>query len=190
MRLALYRHAQALEQVQKGIVEAKFPWTAVRTVVIVPYSDRDPRQCRSKQLEVFCSRMPSVLDAALGPGLWAILVAEQSADAHKFSRGRLFNAASRIAQKWFPSATSWVLHDVDLLPDTARAAAFADVPLHVLRALNTDSVWYSSMEKYIGGICAVHPKAFAMCGGFHNAFEGWGGEDDCFRNALDRKSVV
>ncbi len=152
---------------------------------MVPFRDFEPRQNRGKQLTRFLQHMEGVLNRALGCGTWAIIILQQcNTDGHKFARGRVLNAGARLSAKWFPAAVSWVLHDVDLLPDEARAAAFATVSPSCLRTLNADSPWYRTLDMYIGGICAVCPASFMACNGFQNGFEGWGGEDDCFRNAF------
>jgi hypothetical protein len=175
---------ERFQALQQSIARFQFPRLHVHTVVLVPYRDADPRQHRSAHLGQFMDRMPAVLDEALGPGTWAIMVMEQALDGRKFCRGRVLNAGARLSRKWFPNATSYVLHDVDLLPDAQRAAFFTGVPANTLVALNTDSVFYKDCRWYIGGICALHPVSFWACNGFQNEFEGWGGEDDCLRDAF------
>jgi hypothetical protein len=159
------------------------PNPGVATVVLVPFRDSDPRQERGAQLRVWVAHMAPVLDEALGAGTWAVLVLDQ-APGRAFARGRLLNAGALLAAARFPGATALVLHDVDLLPDAARAAAMAAPPFGHLRALNTDSAQYRGCAMYTGGIAAVAPATFAAANGFQNAFGGWGGEDDCFREAV------
>ena len=174
-----------VKAVQETLCKLQLPWRGVCTVVLVPFRDLDPRQRRGEQLDRFMAHMPKVLDAALGAGTWSLLILEQpKADGKLFCRGRLLNAGARLASKWFPEATSWVLHDVDLLPDAGRAAAYAAVPANELRALNTDSYWYRDCAQYTGGICAVAPRSFETANGFQCDFQGWGGEDDCFRDSF------
>lgn len=155
----------------------------VKVAVLVPY-----RACRlqnrAHHLTIFLDTMPTILDAAIGPGNWAIIVVEQSADGFKFSRGRCLNAAARLAATLYPDA-HFVLHDVDLIPDVDRAKAYAsDPPLGGVLALNADSKKYETCIEYIGGICSVSRATFERVNGFQNTFQGWGGEDDCFRDAV------
>ena len=160
---------------------------AFRVAVLVPYRDTDPRQNRRAQLEEWVARVPAVFDAAWGPGSWVALVIEQaSGDGHRFSRGRLLNAGARCAITRWPTLTTLVLHDVDLCMDEARAWAACNPPLRTgeVRALNWDSAQYGGCAMYVGGVCALSPATFFAANGFWNAFEGWGGEDDCLRDAL------
>lgn len=116
-----------------------------------------------------------------------MVVTEQAPDdGHKFARGRLLNAGARLATTRWPSVTTLVLHDVDLLMDVDRASQVIMPALQhgEIRALNTDSAFYKDAALYIGGVCAVTTDTFVQANGFQNAFEGWGGEDDCLRDAI------
>lgn len=166
---------------------APVPASVVRVAVLVPFRDTDPRQNRAAQLREWVARVPPVFDAAWGPGAWTALVIEQAPeDGHRFSRGRLLNAGAWCAVSRWPTLTTLVLHDVDLCMDEARAAAACHPPLSTgeVRALNWDSAQYGGCAMYVGGVCALTPATFFAANGFWNAFEGWGGEDDCLRDAL------
>ena len=163
------------------------PTPAPTLAVLIPFRDSDPRQNRRAQLEEWVRRAPGILDAAWGRETWVALVMQQPlGDGHKFSRGRVLNAgAAVVAAKW-PSVQVLLLHDVDLCMDVDRARAAMVPPLHEgeVRALNSDSPDYSGCVGYVGGVCAVRVADFRAVNGFWNSFEGWGGEDDCLRNAF------
>ena len=153
--------------------------------ILVPFRN-EPAQNRATHLQTFLKTMPAILDAALGPHhTWSICVGVQCADGRKFSRGRLLNALflEAIATQHTDRV---VLHDVDLLPDTARAQGYGSVfPGKCLSLNNTGE--YAGMAYYIGGVCALAPYDFYQANGFPNEIEGWGGEDDALR---DRIGVV
>ena len=157
----------------------------VKFVILVPYRD-EPCQGRRAQYEEFLTQMPGLLDAVHGVGRWAILVGEQSRDGKLFSRGRILNALSKIASAMFPGAM-FILHDIDLLPDSTRVGMYGDdIPSpYAVTLLNCDGE-YAACDVYIGGICAMRPSTFFAANGFMNAFAGWGGEDDCLRNSICR----
>jgi hypothetical protein len=176
----------------------KKPATAgPQVAVLVPYRNTDPRQDRKRQLLQFLAHMPAVLDAAVGPHQWAIFIAKQapfpevppthSSHSEPFCRGRLLNAACMLATARWPTVHTLVLHDVDLLPDAPRLHAALEllpVPFGQLYALNTDSPQYGKCALYCGGIAALSVETFRAANGFQLDFTGWGGEDDCLRDAI------
>ena len=152
-------------------------------VLLVPYRAQR-RQNREAHLTHFLHAMPEILNTALGQSRWAILVLEQSDDGQKFSRARCLNAGARIASVKYPGAIL-VLHDVDLIPDVARARGYGlTPPERGVIAFNTDSAKYGKCAMYVGGICSVSLDTFVKVNGFQNTFQGWGGEDDCLRDAI------
>lgn len=156
---------------------------SVAVAIVVPY--RPARlQNREHHLTAFLQHMPAVLNEAIGENKWAICIIQQSQDGQKFSRARCLNAGARIIEAKYPGAVL-VLHDVDLLPDVPRARGYilSPPPLGIL-SLNSDSAKYGESEQYVGGICVVGQDTFKRVNGFQNTFQGWGGEDDCFRDAV------
>jgi hypothetical protein len=156
----------------------------MHVAVLVPFRD-EPTQNRAAHLAAFRAHMPPLLDAALGTGNWSIHIGVQGCDGHKFSRGRLLNALTRIVAETLPTCTRLVMHDVDLLPDAVRAAGYGlpMPPGAQILALNTTGE-YAGMKDYVGGICAIDVATFAAVNGFPNEMEGWGGEDDALRSRL------
>lgn len=155
----------------------------IRVVILVPYRDAST-QNRAAHLEYFLRTMPCVLDAALGAGTYYIMIGKQTDDGRLFSRGRVLNALAAIAMVKYPGARL-VMHDVDLIPDEARASCYAAPMPDGVKALALHSDGeYAGSALYIGGICAVEPAVFTAVNGFDTRFEGWGGEDDAFRDVL------
>lgn len=161
----------------------------MHVAILVPFRD-EPRQNRAAHLSTFRKHMPAVLDAALGAGNWSLHIGVQTNDGHKFARGRVLNALVRIVQESCPAGTRLVFHDVDLLPDAARAAGYARplLPGTAILALNTTGE-YAPLALYIGGICAMDMDAFVRVDGFPNQLEGWGAEDDALRSRLPPRCI-
>lgn len=162
----------------------------MRVAVLVPFRD-EPAQNRAYHLKTFLAAMPDILDAAVGAGNWMIFVGVQPADGHKFARGRILNALFKVAQRNLPDMGRIVLHDVDLIPDVARARGYClRTPTEIkIMALNTTGE-YAGMTNYIGGICAMDPAAFMEINGFPNQMEGWGGEDDALRDRISKQAIA
>lgn len=155
----------------------------VKVVLLVPYRV-ERYQNREHHLTYFLQHVPETLNAALGADAWAIIVVEQTADGQKFSRGRCLNAAARLAATKYPGAIL-VLHDVDLIPTVERAKGYGlPPPPNGVLAFNSDSAQYATCKMYIGGVCAMTSDGFFAVNGFQNGFQGWGGEDDCLRDAI------
>ena len=159
----------------------------MRVAVLVPYRD-EPIQNRAAHLAHFIKAMPGVLDEALSGHHWHIFVGVQGDDGHKFSRGKVLNALFKHAVMDGTGAYLFdriILHDVDLIPDVARAKGFvADMSASAsILAMNTTGE-YAAMANYVGGICGMSPADFARVDGFPNEMEGWGGEDDALRDRL------
>jgi hypothetical protein len=162
--------------------------------ILVPFRD-EPRQNRKAHLEHFLKTMPGLLDeASRSAGFtWKIVIGVQSNDGHKFSRGKVLNAAFKLA-KAVCSADCLervILHDVDLIPDAERVAQyFAPWPADAdLLALNCTGE-YEGCKDYIGGVCAIKPGAFEEADGFPLAFSGWGGEDDALRDRIGVQRII
>jgi hypothetical protein len=168
--------------------------TAVRIAVLVPLR-LQPEQQRDRHLTAFYNHIRQHYDVfseadATGKtkSTIAVVVGQQSWDGHKFSRGRCLNALAVIAKTWYPNATRFVLHDVDLLPDEVCIAAFrAPLPCDGLGVLALNGYGeYKTLRGYIGGICVLSVATFFGANGFDQRFEGWGGEDDALRAAVVR----
>ena len=162
--------------------------------VLVPFRD-EPRQNRKAHLDHFLKTMPKLLDeASASTGFtWKIVIGVQSNDGQKFSRGKVLNAAFKLAKSVCSNdyLDRVILHDVDLIPDAVRVAQyFAPWPEDAdLLALNRTGE-YEGCKDYIGGVCAVRPVKFEEADGFPLAFSGWGGEDDALRDRIGIDRIV
>jgi SAM-dependent methyltransferase len=144
-----------------------------RVAIIVPFRDLHAAQKRSAHLKQFIPFMVSYLSTARIS--FRIFIVEQSNDGKKFNRGKLLNTGFDIAKK--EGYTSFIYHDVDLLPSENLLpyyATYPQQPIHIAR------VWerYNANPHYCGGIASFNKADFERINGFPNNFWGWGGEDD------------
>ncbi len=124
----------------------------VKVAIIVPFRDLHKEQEREKHLARFVPYMTKFLEGTDT----TIYIIEQSNDGQKFNRGKLLNAGFKMAQG--DGCTSFILHDVDLLPSSELApwyTSYPKIPVHIA------SRWhrYSSEKKkynYFGGIVAIN----------------------------------
>lgn len=134
-------------------------------------------QNRQAQLEAFLPHMANFL-ASIPHGISALVVVEQSQDGRKFNRGQLLNAGFRLAQELLPNLSSFIMHDVDLLPSLDMRRVYANPPPEGC-AVHLASVWPKySYDTFIGGVLAFRPTDFQLVNGFPNDYWGWGLEDD------------
>eukprot|EP00811_Abedinium_folium_P001050 NODE_10961_length_1317_cov_6.853782.p1 GENE.NODE_10961_length_1317_cov_6.853782~~NODE_10961_length_1317_cov_6.853782.p1 ORF type:complete len:390 (-),score=84.58 NODE_10961_length_1317_cov_6.853782:148-1248(-) len=148
-----------------------------RVAVVVPFREQLPLQDRRAQLERFLPHMKAFLSSIRGCKA-VIIVVEQSQDKQKFNRGQLLNIGLRLAKEVLPGLTSFIMHDVDLLPSMEMRGVYSTPPPSG-RAVHLASVW----EKYdyptfIGGVLAFQPEDFERVNGYPNDYWGWGLEDD------------
>jgi hypothetical protein len=176
------------------------PPPPVHLAIIVPFRDQ-PEQNRGEQLRRFAEHMPAFLrSAAVHPPLasFHIYVAEQSADGHKFNRGKTLNvgftlaatAALRAAHglSHLPAPTAFCFHDVDLLPGPPLGPWYAKHPYH---PLHLGAAWSRyPYPIYVGGIITMSEAHVRATNGFPNNFWGWGGEDDEMYGRLGQNRLL
>ena len=117
-----------------------------------------------------------------------VCIGHHAHDGHMFARGRTLNALFLLAEArgWTTPAHRLILHDVDLIPDWARAQGYA-LPFATderARALARAGGEYEACANYVGGVLALASADFAAVNGFPNEMEGWGGEDDALYDRL------
>merc|ERR1712194_138277 len=96
----------------------------------------------------------------------------------KFNRGQLLNIGYRLAEEALPGLTSYITHDVDLLPSMEMQEVYANTPPEG-HAVHLASVWQKySYATFIGGVLAFRPRDFERVNGYPNNYWGWGLEDD------------
>lgn len=140
----------------------------MKIAIIVPFRNRH------EQLRQFISTMTEFFKKSLFT--FKIFIIEQSNDGKKFNRGKLLNVGYLMARK--EGFTTFIFHDVDLLPDSILWKCYflfpSRGPCHLAHRWNR----YSSNENYFGGIVSFSAYHFELINGFPNNFWGWGGEDD------------
>eukprot|EP00747_Dinoflagellata_sp_TGD_P074277 gnl/TRDRNA2_/TRDRNA2_158255_c0_seq2.p1 gnl/TRDRNA2_/TRDRNA2_158255_c0~~gnl/TRDRNA2_/TRDRNA2_158255_c0_seq2.p1 ORF type:complete len:324 (+),score=45.12 gnl/TRDRNA2_/TRDRNA2_158255_c0_seq2:46-972(+) len=153
------------------------PVRQLEIAVVVPFRDQRPLQDRQAQLNKFVPYMSSFLSSI--PGCTAIIVVvEQSQDGRKFNRGQLLNVGFRLALEALPGLTSFITHDVDLLPSMDMRNVYANPPPES-HAVHLASRWPKyTYGTFIGGVLGFCPKDFERVNGYPNNYWGWGLEDD------------
>lgn len=159
----------------------------MHVAILVPFRDA-PGQNRAAHLRCLCDGLPRVLAAACGPHTFRIYIGHAVEDGRPFARGRVLNALYQLSMHSAQPPARVILHDVDLLPDATRAAAYFDFSAPVL-ALARHGGEYEGMRNYIGGVLALPPSVYAAVNGFPNEMEGWGGEDDAMHDRLSALGV-
>jgi hypothetical protein len=93
---------------------------AATIAVLVPF--REDGSGRATQLSALLARLAALFPT---PGQCCVMVAEQSADARRFNRGQLLNAAflhlRAVHPEWTDSNTLFCFHDCDMLPAPSLA---------------------------------------------------------------------
>eukprot|EP00929_Paragymnodinium_shiwhaense_P059069 TRINITY_DN29568_c0_g3_i2.p1 TRINITY_DN29568_c0_g3~~TRINITY_DN29568_c0_g3_i2.p1 ORF type:complete len:307 (+),score=57.48 TRINITY_DN29568_c0_g3_i2:158-1078(+) len=145
--------------------------------IVVPYRNQLPLQDRRKQLEEFSAHMAKFV-AGMSHCEAMILIVEQSADGRRFNRGQLLNVGFHLAQQIWPRLSSFVTHDVDLLPSLSLRHAYAKPPPAGC-AVHLASSWEKyQYDGFLGGVVAFRPEDFEKVNGYPNNYWGWGLEDD------------
>ncbi len=151
--------------------------------LVVPYRDLHPAQQRSAHLARFLPHITTFL-ASL-PVSASVHVVAQNDDGKKFNRGKLLNAGFDLVSSTVGGdRTSFIFHDVDLLPAAALAETYAQFPT---APHHIGACWgrYNKNPKFFGGVTAFRAADFVAANGFPNTFWGWGGEDDELRARVE-----
>jgi len=160
-------------------------------LIAVPYRNQLPVNDRQPQLALFTRAMDIFLKQmhATTGCTGSVYVVEQSQDGRRFNRGYLANAAFKLAMQHHPHISSFIFHDVDLLPSDLMLPTYADQPtrgkiVHLAHVLAK-----YPYGAFIGGAFAIQPKDFWKTNGFPNTCWGWGNEDDYFMFRLNTNNV-
>mmetsp|Transcript_53274 Transcript_53274/g.165125 ORF Transcript_53274/g.165125 Transcript_53274/m.165125 type:complete len:370 (-) Transcript_53274:35-1144(-) len=165
---------------------------ACHVAIAVPYRNQLPLNDRARQLDLFVRAiepfLKSMKDSTGCEG--HVFVVEQSDDGRRFNRGFLANVGYHLATQRLPDLTSFIVHDVDLLPSDRLIQAYAEQPpdgqilhlAHVMAKYPNDS--------FIGGAFAIRPEDYRRVNGFPNTCWGWGNEDDYFRLRLNASNMT
>jgi hypothetical protein len=104
-----------------------------------------------------------------------------------FNRGLLFNIGYKEALK-IHEFDCFVLHDVDLLPESLKNNYLCDQNYPIQMATSISIYKYLEvapnyfLNECTGGVTSYSRSVFERINGYSNRFFGWGGEDDDLRN--------
>jgi len=149
----------------------------INVAIIVPFRDLHPSQNRSHHLSLFCPHIHTFLSSSSSLTSHHIFIIEQSSDSLKFNRGKLLNIGYDLAKSYPINFTTYIFHDVDLLPSLNLLPSYVQIPskpLHIARCWDR----YSNNPRYFGGIVSFTSSQMEAINGYPNNFWGWGGEDD------------
>lgn len=142
--------------------------------LLVAYRDsKDPRTHgfgRKQQLETFREKMKVIL--AERNINYTLIISEQE-EGLLFNKGLTFNCGFLMAYK---RCDYFIFHDIDMFPVSLNNSYSYpyDAPQHLVAS---SQLWI--MDKDIaGGVLSMTNEQFITCGGYSNAFWGWGFEDD------------
>lgn len=155
--------------------------------IIVPFRDLHIEQKRMEHLHQFVPHMIKFLGDNAGIEKYHIYIIEQSDDGRKFNRGKLLNIGYVIARD--EGYSSFVFHDVDLLPQPVLKdwyAKYPERPIHIAKCWDR----YNGNDDYLGGIVSFNRNDFERVDGFPNIYWGWGGEDDELRARLKHTHIT
>lgn len=146
-------------------------------LIIVPFADLRPEECREEQLRKFISHFQK-------SGLrTTIVIAEQVAPKDQFNRGMLIN----LGVYWYTSRSGSpkviVTHDVDMLPNKELLSQYNNSNEAMILFPNSPTAksTYGYQIGIGGAISSFQYDVFKRINGYPNTFWGWGGED----NALE-----
>ena len=161
--------------------------------VIIPFRDRH------EHLRVL---VPHIRQLAQHRGLDLEIIVSEQIDNALLRRGALRNEGVRVA-----SGDILVFHDVDYVPnlnvqywsDGANVyrpvfrVDFVNMDFSA-RPENETPVGYRTFKKgiennFFGGVISITKEAFLKINGYNPMFEGWGLEDDDFRERIRRAQL-
>ena len=120
---------------------------------------------------------------------YRIFVAEQANSNDPFNKGRLYNKAFKYIKDNYPNVNCFIMHDVDLIPESDynlyECDHQANIPRHLSFSIRHDSdgtamsaYKNSAYELLVGGVLCVKPPIYERINGFSNEYWSWGAEDD------------
>jgi hypothetical protein len=152
------------------------------TAIIIPFLNRD-----KNLIELLLNLHPFLQRQYVH---YRIFVAEQHNSNDPFNKGRLYNMAFKyIKNKYQEKVSCFILHDVDLIPESDynlyECDNYLNVPRHLSFSIRTDksnasltSYLNSPYELLVGGVLCIKPFVYEKINGFSNEYWSWGAEDD------------
>uniref|UniRef100_A0A914DZJ8 Beta-1,4-N-acetylgalactosaminyltransferase n=1 Tax=Acrobeloides nanus TaxID=290746 RepID=A0A914DZJ8_9BILA len=138
-----------------------------KVAIIIPYRDR-----QSHLIRLLDFLVPMLKKQLLD---YRFIVTEQYGD-DLFNKGRIMNAAFRLAEKLKVNCV--VFHDVDMFPQDDRTPYSCPLtPRHVGAFVSNlgYQLWY---KEIVGGVLAINMDDYRSVNGYSNMYWAWGGEDD------------
>ena len=106
-----------------------------------------------------------------------------------FNRGALLNAGFRLVSA-LQSYDSFLIHDVDLLPEQTKFPYYVKYPTKPTHLAPRWKRYDMKGIDYFGGAIALNEKDMVHSGGYPNRTWGWGKEDLTFRSRLKESGAT
>jgi hypothetical protein len=138
-----------------------------KVAIIIPYRDRYSHLMRLLNF-LFPILRAQLLD-------FRFIVTEQYG-TDLFNKGRIMNAAFRLAEKLQVDCV--IFHDVDMFPQDDRTPYDCpEQPRHIGAFVSNlgYALWY---QELVGGVLALTMDDYRSINGYSNLYWAWGGEDD------------
>jgi hypothetical protein len=118
-----------------------------------------------------------------------MIVYQDERDKNEYNKGAMFNLGVKYSNN---KSDYYALHDVDLIPESeSNSYHYHELP--ILRSViycnyrlgykNPTKQW-KAYNHFAGGVMQLTKQKYYACGGYSNAFYGYGGEDDEFYKRL------
>jgi hypothetical protein len=153
-----------------------------KIAIIIPFYKKDATSKYIQYLDTFIQHINQMFNRSDNISIYVI---EQTNKNSKINRGILLNLG--FQQAYIDDCTSFIFHDVDLLPSFNLKdlyLAYPHNPLHI------GFLWKRyEYQTYFGGINVFSADDYMAINGFPNNFYGWGGEDDAVRARLSANKI-
>ena len=107
-----------------------------------------------------------------------------------FNRGWLLNCGADFVSKNFHTTSNYyAFHDVDMLYfGNIKAYDYPQQPTHIATACSQFN-YTMPYPDYCGGVILLNEADLIKTNGFSNSFQGWGTEDDDFKNRMAKAEL-
>ncbi|MFH4980415.1 hypothetical protein AB6A40_007124 [Gnathostoma spinigerum] len=169
-----------IENLKEAEIQRRYPFLKVgghwkpekckaryKVAIIIPYRDR-----QSHLVRLIDFLVPILVRQFLD---FRFIVTEQFGN-DLFNKGRIMNAAFRLAEKLGVDCV--IFHDVDMFPQDDRVPYGCPSGARHIGAFVDNlgyQLWY---EEIVGGALAMNMEDYRTVNGYSNLYWAWGGEDD------------
>ncbi len=156
--------------------------------ILVPFADFQPEEERETELAHFLThfriRVPVIFK---GQEVYVIII--EQIEPRVFNRGQLLNIGALYARKKHnPKDSSYIMHDVDMLPSDDLLEQYEikdyEAMSFVMPTLELKKIYGFDNIPVGGGISGVRGNIFFKTNGYPNNYWGWGGEDNAYEKRL------